>query len=222
MGQCDMSNKADHFAYDPAYNELEAVMRMHAVKRWHMIDTTRTQTLAEHSANVAMLAFVIVNSPPGAYFGSASQAAIYGLMHDIPEAFTGDIPTHTKRWFAPGVIDNIEAAVTPPSMVTTEIPGNVKELIKLCDLADGIRFIWSHGVDVTADHARKGLEKQYWERVTGMYLAWPESITWHVLKHTYFYAYETGVNSTTATVPPNAWAMVADMARRQRNNTGGA
>lgn len=55
-------------AYGRERHALESIMRIQAVKRWHMIDTTRTQNLAEHSANVAMLAMLIALSAPIEFF----------------------------------------------------------------------------------------------------------------------------------------------------------
>jgi len=84
------------YAYGDDRSELESVMRFHAVKRWHMIDTTRQQTLAEHSANVALLAYVIANGAPQMFFGPAEGVTTAALVHDLGEVFTGDIPSHTK------------------------------------------------------------------------------------------------------------------------------
>lgn len=183
-----MSN--EHYAYGPEWADVETVMRLHAVKRWHMIDTTRVQTLAEHSANVATLVFGIVRSCPGMYFGNALNAAGAALIHDIDEVFTGDIPTHTKRKLQG--VEELERTTTPQVFRhdTKLFDPRLAELIKICDLCDGIRFIRLHGVDVTAKHAREGLEAQLHqlrEKVRGV---WPGDVFMHVGRWTAFYAYE--------------------------------
>ena len=65
-------------------------------------------------------------------------------------------------------------------------------MIKLCDLADGIRFIRLHGVDLTARHAQKGLEdqfvKKFHDSVTEF--GWPEEVQDHLHSNLMFYAYE--------------------------------
>lgn len=178
-----MSN--DHLAYGPEQHALETVMRLHSVKRWHMIDTTRQQTLAEHSANTALLAFLIAMQSPMHFFGDPMLIAVATLVHDIPEAFTGDIPTHTKP-FIHG-LENLEDRVTHP-IFAVDVPEPAKTLIKLCDIADGIRFIRLHGVDTTAKHARAGLEKQFQQKLSGT--DWPENVIKIVTDRVMFYAYE--------------------------------
>lgn len=182
-----MSNKSDYLAYEPEYHAVEAVMRLHSVKRWHMIDTTRVQTLAEHSANVATLALLIARTSPMHIFDDPMLVAAAALVHDLPEAFTGDIPTHTKRHI--DGVGKLESLVTPP-VLNIQVGDASRALIKLCDLADGIRFIRLHGVDLTARHARDGLEKQLKEKLHDLGDCWSEAVTLHVRKYIMFYAYE--------------------------------
>jgi hypothetical protein len=178
---------SEHYAYGPEWAEVEAVMRFHAVKRWHMIDTTRVQTLAEHSANVAALAYVVAIRAPGLYFGPAYHVAGRALFHDIDEVFTGDIPTHTKRHLEG--LKKLEADTTPDIFKPAAMgDAAVATLIKFCDLADGIRFIRLHGVDITSRHAKEGLERQYRDKVA--LTEWPLHVLDHVVKMTTFYAYE--------------------------------
>lgn len=178
-----------HLAYDPEFHELETVMRMHSVKRWHMIDTTRQQNLAEHSANVAMLVFILVNRFPWLVENDPRPnafAVMAALVHDIGESFTGDIPTYTKPHLTG--LDNLEEDVTPRMFQFTWTE-EVTLLVKLCDLADGIRFIRLHGVDGTARHAREGLEKQMLIRKEQAYGLWGDKF-FYVSKMIHFYAYE--------------------------------
>lgn len=182
-----MSSK--FLAYGPDRHAIETVMRLHAVKRWHMIDTSKQQTLAEHSANVALLAMMIARTVPFNFFGNPFTIAAAALVHDLEEAFTGDIPTHTKRRLSG--IDILEAEVLH-SAFQVNISDNHKALIKLCDLADGIRFIRLHGVDLTATHAQEGLEDQYLDRINEcmLQLKWPAEVMDYVTDQITFYAYE--------------------------------
>lgn len=79
------------------------VYRMTEVQRWHMVNTGRPQSVAEHSCMVALIATRIAE----AYWGLCNnpndnthirlEIYRYALEHDMPEVFTGDIPYVTKR-----------------------------------------------------------------------------------------------------------------------------
>jgi hypothetical protein len=202
---------SQHYAYPEKFVEIEAVMRLSAVKRWHMIDTFKTQTLAEHSANVAMLAYVIAKKAPGMFFGPASGVAAHALLHDIPEVFIGDIPTHSKRWLDKDQMARAESAVTPHCLMTVPLPAQ-KLLIKICDLVDGIRFIRIHGVDMTAGHAQEGLEMQLHAKFTEAEQLWPMEVCNHVNENANFYAYETRNQTSMGFIESNGRALENDMA----------
>jgi hypothetical protein len=180
---------SEFLAYGQERHALETVMRLHAVKRWHMIDTTRQQTLAEHSANVALLAMTIAKTAPVNTFDTHTVVGAAALVHDIPEAFTGDVPTHTKRHI--DSLDDLEEIVTPKELSIPASPATIA-LIKLCDLADGIRFIRLHGVDLTARHAQEGLEEQYIKKINWAIkeFEWSDNIHFHIHDNLMFYAYE--------------------------------
>lgn len=182
-----MSNA--HYAYGVGRWEVETVMRFSAVKRWHMIDTTRQQTLAEHSANVAALAYLVAMNAPQGFFGPSQNVACHALVHDIAEVFTGDIPSHTKRRLYG--VDELEESVTPFIWRHGgQCSEDVHLMIKICDLADGIRFIRLHGVDVTAEHAMRGLEDQLKNKLDTARLLWHAHVFAIVDDITHFYAYE--------------------------------
>ncbi len=179
-------------AYGPEHHALEAIMRLQAVKRWHMIETSRTQTLAEHSTNVALLATYIAFTSPLNSFSSPHSIAIMALLHDMSESFTGDIPSHSKRHLTG--IDRLEEGAMPSdfTLLRPTPTANDKMLLKICDLADGIRFIRTHGVDATGVHAQEGLEAQLRERRYHAEndLKWDDTLRGHVMTKVMFYAYE--------------------------------
>jgi HD superfamily phosphodiesterase len=164
-------------------------MRIQAVKRWHMIDTTRTQNLAEHSANVAMLAMLIASTTTIEFFDTYTYVGAVALVHDLPEAFTGDIPSHTKKMLSG--VDALEKLVTPRNFIL-EARASTMILIKMCDIADGIRFIRLHGVDMTAAHAQEGLEEQMLKIFDSAKSQWnwPDHVIKHVKDYLIFYSYE--------------------------------
>jgi len=190
MESTNTSDLEPFYAYGAELADIEAVMRLSAVKRWHMLDTSRSQTLAEHSANVAMLAYLIAMKAPAMYFGPATFVGMAALVHDIGEVFSGDTPTPTKNYGTSirAVIKQLENRLTP-EFFKLSCDRYTTLMIKMCDLADGIRFIRLHGIDITSRHAREGLERQLKKCYDDME-PWPPEVRRHVSSHTQFYAYE--------------------------------
>jgi hypothetical protein len=113
---------------------------------------------------------------------------VLGLVHDLPEVFVGDIPTHTKRHLTG--VKELEKATIPVVFIEENTAPTDRLLVKLCDLADGIRFIRLHGVDITADHAREGLEAQLIDRWQEAGAGWPVRVVGFVADTLRFYCYE--------------------------------
>lgn len=181
----------NNFAHPEKYKAIETVMRMNHVKRWHMIDTTRQQTLAEHSCNVAMLAMLCARRAPGMYFGDPMAVSALALVHDVGEVFTGDVPTPTKRMnpMLASMLGELEDQHTSFDFLYP-CPGKSQWLIKVCDLADGIRFIREHGIGDIAKHATIGLEKQLEDIVIdALKNGMPQDVVDHVVGVVRFYAY---------------------------------
>jgi HD containing hydrolase-like enzyme len=150
--------KSEFRALDDENWDVETIVRMQGIRRWHMIPMLREQTLAEHSFNVAALHYVIRMriDPSGNYTHPMAGAA---LFHDIEEAFTGDIPTPTKK-FLNGHAELREMTLHP-IFDFQEGDAFEQSLLKLCDLADGIRHVNKFGIGRTAIHAGAGLREQY-------------------------------------------------------------
>lgn len=218
-----MPKKSEHYAYGDDRAEVEAIMRLSAVKRWHMVSTRGSQNLADHSAVVAALAFLVAMKSPGAFFGDPAEATLKGLFHDIPEVFTGDFPSHSKQWFDRGELQRMEEEVTPDVFLMTQaVPRHISLMVKLCDLADSIRFIRLNGVDMTAPHALRGLEQQMCAKCEEARAAWPPVVYSAAIDIIEFYAYETR-NSTSGTAKRRSEGPVEnDMARGPGSEPGGS
>ena len=83
----------------PAQSSFFATLsRMRYIERWSLMRSSRPDTLAEHSLEVAMIAHalaVIGNVRHGKSL-DANRAALLGIYHDAPEIITGDMPTPVK------------------------------------------------------------------------------------------------------------------------------
>lgn len=174
MSELNPSNVLVDFRVDPSVDAgIEAVARFQSIKRWHMVDTSRTQSIAEHSANVAALAYYIAMYAPGMYFGPAATILPAALFHDLAEVFIGDIPTHTKKYLSGA--KELENMVLPREFQCVP-PDDHRLLIKICDLADGIRFIEKYGVDRVAIFAMNGLNAQLENKFNEARSRWPEEV----------------------------------------------
>lgn len=118
------------------------ILRNNHVTRWHIVDTVKTQSVAEHSFNVAVLAGFLAKKK-GLPLQEVTWAALY---HDVGEALTGDVPSHLKRVIS--YKDPIEDKLTYLGQkLQTEDP-KIKEIIKMADLIDAVHFLDRYGIGI--------------------------------------------------------------------------
>lgn len=87
---------------DTAVNLMTVFRASSAVKRFHVMRTTRNQTVGEHSHGVAVLVTLVEPNCSAALLKAA-------LTHDFHERATGDMPT-TAKWMFPALEDAMEKA----------------------------------------------------------------------------------------------------------------
>ena len=74
------------------------VMRMRYINRWGLMRNTKSESLSEHTLDVALLAHalaVLGNRRLGKNY-NAERTAVLALYHDASEIITGDMPTPIK------------------------------------------------------------------------------------------------------------------------------
>ena len=86
------------------------VFRERYIKRWGLMRNVNDENLAEHSAEVAMIAhsLALIGNK---YFGKdydLGNITIAALYHDAAEVYTGDMPTPVK-YFTPEMRSNYKA-----------------------------------------------------------------------------------------------------------------
>ena len=129
------------------------------VPRWVVVPMLRTQTVAEHSFNVAMIAQELMSRNPAITshhvddeMGTAplvrrENVIWHALTHDIDECVTGDIPgiakqhMRAKRDIPDLVPDRPSIGVTLPEI----------QLVKLADIIESYTYCAKYGL---GPHAR--------------------------------------------------------------------
>lgn len=100
-------------------------LRLSLIPRWSIIDMSKEQSVAEHSANVAYIVNYLCDSL-GDYDVVQTQELISdALFHDYDEIFTGDMPTPAKE----------------------DSHGTLPPLVKLADLLEAYWFAGKYCID---------------------------------------------------------------------------
>lgn len=78
------------------YNAFDIydILNSSAIKRWTTVDTSRQQSLAEHTFNVIAIARAIAK----ALRISDKNITKYAFDHDLDELISGDLPTPAKEY----------------------------------------------------------------------------------------------------------------------------
>ncbi len=80
-------------------NQFYAVLaRMKYISRWALMRNTRSESVHEHSFDVAVLAHALAELQNRRFGGTVDvgHCVMLAMYHDAPEIFTGDMPTPVK------------------------------------------------------------------------------------------------------------------------------
>jgi 5'-deoxynucleotidase YfbR-like HD superfamily hydrolase len=136
------------------------------VRRWHIVQVAREQTLAEHSFAVAVIAGSLAAAMrwKGLMHNDLQLKLLqWSLSHDIIEVRTGDVPTPFKRFLeqagGEGVVEKAEDLVDSDyggvhrEMRSTDIG----TIVKLADQIEAIYFLQDNGLGAHALQVLDGL-----------------------------------------------------------------
>ncbi len=90
-----------------SYNFFAYMARMKLIRRWSLMKSVSVENVAEHSAQVAMIAHALAIIKNRKFGGEldANFIATAALYHETSEVITGDLPTPIK-YYNPAIRDS--------------------------------------------------------------------------------------------------------------------
>lgn len=82
------------------YHFFALLHRMQYIDRWSLMRNTFRETLSEHTLDVCFITHALVAINHESFGGEANleKALLLAMYHDVPEIFTGDLPTPVKYY----------------------------------------------------------------------------------------------------------------------------
>ena len=144
--------------------KLKDILRAQNVKRWVIVNTSRNQSLAEHSFNVIAITREICKR-----LNIADANAIkYAFDHDLDEILTGDIPTPAKKRLG------IETGDGYDGKSLTGCNDLEISVVKVADVLEAILFIEENGVGQHASEVMGYLRKKLESVLKGIDWGWED------------------------------------------------
>lgn len=149
-------------------------LRIGHVKRWHNVNVTRQQTVAEHCFMVMLMALDMYNEMVGVKFNEGENwkelcvLLVGAMFHDAAEVIAGDTPTPAKRLLReltgdPALFDKLDEYLMPElPYIGGKVPPALEEFIAMADRIDAYHFCHDNGGGthalVVLNGARRNLE----------------------------------------------------------------
>ena len=160
-------------------------LRAGHVKRWHIVNVVRDQTMADHGYMVALIALNLFDQQVGVRddLEGTLRLLLAALFHDSTEIRTGDLPTPGKnliREFVgdPEFFDKLEFEIMPEiPYLKGHISAALEMFVKMADAIEAAHFIRENGAGRHAEIVAGGC----WRRVEDLTAKYTEltGVDWY-------------------------------------------
>lgn len=149
-------------------------LRAAHVRRWHIVQVAREQTLAEHLYCVAIISGSLAQRMRWdglLHYSQKIQLLNWALTHDIMEVRTGDTPTPFKRALekvaGKNIVEAAEAEIDGDALGLYRQIRNtpIEMIVKLADLLEAIKFLDENGLGDHAQSVLDGIRKDFSDHV---------------------------------------------------------
>jgi len=141
---------------------LQDVYRASDVNRWQIVKHLRTQSLSDHSFQVAMIAIRVrqVAQEMGYQMGSADlgEVLVAALTHDLPEVLTGDMASPLKRLLGKDfteALHQFERRVRVLGLACGGDAIHTHQIVKIADTVEAIKYL---SQNAATDHGRSVMQ----------------------------------------------------------------
>ena len=131
---------------------VQEVMRLYGVKRWNMVETTRMQSVAEHTFGVVTIAMHLAKIAKMSEKDTCS-VIVAAQIHDMAECMTGDVPTPVKDRFPE--IRKLEYECSFAGHKFKRFSEKVKNVVKQADLVEAFEYLRRFGVGEHAEVVKR-------------------------------------------------------------------
>lgn len=136
-------------------------MELTYVTRWNRVRMNRPQSVGEHTFRVLAILMELYEKL-NLTAATAGRMFRYALIHDGPEAFTGDLPANFKRYVSEGQLRNMEESECPwYQQERLHTYGDERMLVEVADSLEAYTWACLHGApeDVLMDVHDKLMER---------------------------------------------------------------
>lgn len=159
--------------------------RIGHIKRWHNVNTSREQTVAEHCFMVTLIVLELyqqlIGVDPEASKGELVKLLIGAIFHDAPETAAGDAPTPAKRLLIeitgdPNLFRKVDDRLMPElPYIGGQLAPALERIIEMADSIEASHWISDNGAGYHAQVVKAATRRRMEDRVEKFHVEEPDA-----------------------------------------------